>query len=382
MVLRKRLLQRVRSALRRNPVTVLLGPRQCGKTTLAKQAISRLRRANYFDLEDPAVVHSMENAATVLGSLQGLVVIDEVQRRPELFPILRVLVDRSRKNRQFLILGSASPDLLRQTSESLAGRVEFVEMGGFDLTEVGLRSWRKLWWRGGFPRSFLSTSDENSVSWREQFVRTFLERDIPQLGFNLAPLLVRRFWTMVAHYHGQTWNSSEVAASLGITDTTSRRYLEILAGAYMLRILPPWHQNLAKRQRKAPKVYFTDPGLLHSLLGIQNPEMLLSHPKCGASWEGFAMEHLLRLLPSGDVYYWAVHNGPELDLLYVRFGRRLGFELKFSDAPVLTQSMRSAVLDLKLEKLLVVYPGKLRYSLDRRIEVLPLAFCLNVLRKL
>jgi len=373
MIDRPRLLAAAETALRRNPVAAILGPRQCGKTTLARLLASRHKAVRYLDLEDPAVLASLENPVTLLQGLKGLVVIDEIQRRPELFPILRVLSDRENSPARFLILGSASPDLIRQSSESLAGRIEFVEMGGFDLLEVGHDSWQMLWWRGGFPRSYLAESDVDSLAWREQFVSTFLERDIPQLGFKLPALTLRRFWTMVAHDHGQTWNSTEIATSLGVSDHTSRRYLDILAGAFMVRILTPWHENLAKRQRRAPKVYLRDPGLLHALLGIADPEALWKHPKCGASWEGFALEQVLRLIPSRDVYSWAVHGGPELDLLVMWKGRRIGFEFKFADAPRVTSVTTQTLNALRLDHLWVVYPGDKRYALGEKTEALPLS---------
>jgi hypothetical protein len=366
------LVRTVAQALRRNPVTAIVGPRQCGKTTLAKQVVRTRGRVHYLDLEDPAVVRSLEHPMTLLRELRGLVVIDEIQRRPDLFPVLRVLADRAPLPARFLILGSASPELLRQSSESLAGRVEYVEMGGFDLTEIGSDAWQRLWWRGGFPRSCLAASDGDSVAWREQFIRTFLERDLPQLGFNLPALTLHRFWTMVAHYHGQVWNSAEVGASLGVTDVTTRRYLDVLAGAYMVRLLPPWHENLAKRQRRTPKIYLRDTGLLHALLGVTSRAALWKHPKCGLSWESFALEHVVRVLSARDAYYWAVHSGPELDLLVVQRGRRLGFEFKLSDAPVLTASMRTALEALRLDHLCVLYPGDRRYRLAARAEVVPL----------
>jgi predicted AAA+ superfamily ATPase len=310
------------------------------------------------------------------------VIIDEIQRRSDLFPILRLLADRDPPPARFLILGSASPDLLRRSSESLAGRIEFLEMAGFDMEETGVDGLPDLWWRGGFPRSFLAANDTDSVSWRENFIRTFLERDLPQLGLNIPALTLRRFWTMVAHYHGQTWNGSEIAGSLGINDTTARRHLDILAGAFMVRVLPPWFEKVAKRQRRAPKVYLRDSGILHSLLGITSPRALLTHPKCGASWEGLAIETVLRFLPTRDAYYWAVHGGPELDLLLFFEGTRLGFELKFVDAPELTRSMRVAMEDLSLDRILVIYPGDRRYILDDRIEAVPLKLIPEALARL
>jgi uncharacterized protein len=379
MIDRPVLIDAVETALRRNPICEILGPRQCGKTTLARLIDDAHKPLRYIDLEEPAVLASLDQPMTFLEGIDGLVILDEIQRKPELFPILRVLADRERRQARFLILGSASPGLIRQSSESLAGRVEFVEMAGFDLSEVGSNQWRTLWSRGGFPRSFLAGSDPDSYAWRQQFISTFLERDIPQLGLNLPSLSLRRFWMMLAHYHGQTWNSSEIAGSLGVSDHTSRRYLDILSGAYMIRILAPWHENLAKRQRRAPKVYLRDSGLLHALLGITGEEALWNHPKYGPSWEGFAMEQVLRLVSSPDVYYWAVHGGPELDLLVFRNGRRIGFEFKFADAPKMGPMIRAAVNDLRLDKLWIVYPGENRYTLDDKVETLPLISCVDVL---
>lgn len=373
MIQRPDLRAAVATALRRNPIAAILGPRQCGKTTLARMVTSDRRDVSFFDLEDPATLASFDNPSTLLRGLQGLLVIDEVQRRPDLFPLLRVLADRDPLPAHFLLLGSASPDLLRQSSESLAGRIEYIEMGGFNLAETGVDAWRSLWARGGFPRSYLAASDPDSSSWRDQFITTFLERDIPQLGFNLSALQLRRFWTMVAHYHGCSWNSSEIAASLGVTDHTARRYLDILAGAYMVRILPPWFENTGKRQRKAPKVYLRDSGLLHRLLGISDTENLLSHPKCGASWEGFALEQVVRSAGLKDVYFWAVHAGAELDLFCHCDGKRYGFEFKFSDAPEATKSMMDSIKDLSLARLFVVYPGEQDYRIGESISVIPLA---------
>jgi predicted AAA+ superfamily ATPase len=378
MIDRRQLVGAVETALRRNPISAILGPRQCGKTTLARMIAAAHKPSEYFDLEKPAVLSALDRPMALFEGIRGLIIIDEIQRRPELFPILRVLADRAADPARFLILGSASPDLIRQSSESLAGRIEFIETAGFDLRETGTGQWRTLWSRGGFPRSYLAASDADSYAWREQFIGTFLERDIPQLGLNLPALVLRRFWTMVAHYHGQTWNSSEIAASLGVSDHTTRRYLDILAGTYMVRVLAPWHENLAKRQRRAPKVYLRDSGLLHALLGITGMEALWHHPKYGSSWEGFALDQVLRSIAGRDVYYWAVHGGPELDLLVFRDGRRIGFEFKFADAPKMTPMIRVAVEDLRLDRLWIVYPGEQRYSLADKVEALPLISCNDV----
>lgn len=369
MISRQLLASRVRDGLRRSPIVALLGPRQCGKTTLA---VSVDPKATRFDLEDPSAVSALAAPMATLGALSGLVIIDEIQRLPSIFPALRVLADRPNAPAKFLILGSASPDLMSGASESLAGRVEFVDMGGFSLEEVGPAQWQKLWWRGGFPRSFLADSDVDSAAWRENFARTFLERDVPQLGLRIAPQNLRRFWTMVAHYHAQTWNHAQVGAALGLDEKTVRRYLDLLSGAYMLRVLPPWFENLGKRQRKAPKAYLRDSGLLHTLLAIDSPSRLLHHPALGASFEGFALNLVVDSLPTRDAYYWSVHSGPELDLLAFASGKRLGYEFKYSDGPTLTPSMQAAVDALSLDSLSVVYPGTRRYRLAPRIEAVPL----------
>ncbi|MBM4095025.1 MAG: ATP-binding protein [Planctomycetes bacterium] len=363
----------VNRALARTPVTALLGPRQVGKTTLARDVAAERSDCHYFDLENPDDLRALDQAQVVLGNLDGLVVIDEVQRRPELFPVLRVLVDRPRAKTRFLVLGSASPGLLRQSSESLAGRIEFLELRGFGLDETGFEHWQRLWLRGGFPRAYLAASDTDAFDWLANFVRTYLERDLPQLGLSLPPALLDRFWTMVAHYHGQTWNSSEVARSLGISDQTTRRYLDVLTAAYLVRQLQPWFENVAKRQVKAPKVYLRDAGLLHRLLDIGALKSLFSHPKAGASWEGWAIEHILHRCGDRQAYFWATHGGMELDLLLVRGERRFGFEIKLADAPPITKSMRIALTELRLSALAVVYPGERRAVLDDRIELMPLS---------
>lgn len=373
MIIRKSLLSNIRSAIEDSPVVALLGPRQCGKSTLARELLAKERKPSYFDLELPSDLQALAEPESALSPLRGLVVIDEIQRRPDLFPILRVLADRPARPARFLVLGSAAPELLRQTSETLAGRVAFVEMAGFSLAEVGANALDQRWLRGGFPRSFLAQTDAKSWQWRDDFIRTFLERDIPQLGFNLPAASLRRFWMMIAHSHGQIWNASEIGRSLGVSDTTSRRYLDLLSGALVARTLPPWHENLAKRQVKSPKVYVRDSGLVHSLLGIADRRALLGHPKLGASWEGFALEEVLAAHPTRDCYFWATQAGAELDLLVLERGRRLGYEFKFSDAPAATKSMHIAVADLKLDRLWVIHPGARRYPLGGRIEAIGLA---------
>ena len=337
MLQRPAFLAHLHAAVRRSPITALLGPRQCGKTTLAR-AFAEGKQVTFFDLESVADRRRLQNPELALGELSGLVILDEIQVLPDLFPVLRGLVDRPGQKTRFLILGSASPHIIRHASETLAGRVEFVELSGFDLSETGPGALNALWLRGGFPRSFLAGSDADSFAWREGFVRTYLERDIPQLGFRIPASAMRRFWTMLAHYHGQTWNASELARSMGLSDKTVRGYLDILTGTYMVRQLQPWFANLGKRQVKAPKVYFRDSGLLHHLMDIQTRHHLLGHPKVGASWEGFAVEQVMRAFEPTQAYFWSTHGGAELDLIFMHGGRRLGFEIKFTEAPRLTRA--------------------------------------------
>jgi len=371
MIERHALLQHVRSALKRSRVVALIGPRQCGKTTLARELVEA-DSPNYFDLEDPAGVARLDEPMTALRDLKGWVVIDEIQRRPELFPALRVLADRKPLPARFLILGSASPDLLRQSSESLAGRLETIAMSGFSLAEVGRTLRTRHWLRGGLPPSFLARTEADSLAWRKHFIQTFLERDLPQLNLVASAAALLRFWTMVAHYDGQTWNAAEPARSLGVSEPTARRYLDILTGVFMIRQLQPWHANLKKRQVKAPKIYLRDTGLLHQLLGIRLEKDLLSHPKCGASWEGYVIEETLKAVKPDEAYFWATHSGAEIDLVLVKAGRRLGVECKRTDAPRLTPSMRIALADLKLERIAVVYPGTKRYALAKGVGAVPL----------
>ena len=368
LVPRLDLLTRVEERFRSNPVVLLLGPRQCGKTTLAR-LFGSSRGAEYFDLEDPRDGTRLAQPMTCLEPLRGWVILDEAQLRPELFPILRVLADRDPLPTRFLLLGSASPDLVRGVSESLAGRVAQVAMAGFGLGEVGAGALRSVWWRGGLPRSYLAATDAESRQWRDDFVQTFLERDLRRFGVQVAPVSLRRFWTMVAHYHGQVWNGSEIGRSLGEAHTTVKRHLDILTGALVLRQLPPWFENLGKRQVKSPKVYLRDSGLLHSLLGIGSFADLEAHPKLGASWEGFAVEEVLRMTGDRDAYFWGTHAGAELDLMVVLAGKRYGFEMKYADAPRLTRSLGIAHRDLGLERAFVVYPGPRSYPLDDWAEV-------------
>jgi hypothetical protein len=350
---------------------VLSGPRQCGKTTLARQLLST-DSVNYFDLEDPTGLARLDEPVTALGPLRGLVVIDEVQRRPDLFPVLRVLADREGAPARFLILGSASGDLLRQTSESLAGRIERITMGGFSIEEVGLDAIDDLWRRGGFPRSYLASSETDSVAWRDQFILTLLERDLPQWGVRVPAIALRRFWSVLAHYHAQTWSAAEAARALGVSESTCRRYLDLLTDSFMVRQLQPYHANLRKRQVKSPKVYVRDAGLLHALLGIHATKELLTHPRVGASWEGFALEQVLTTQSHDEAYFWATHQGAEMDLVLRGGSRLLGVEFKRADAPKVTKSMRIALEDLGLDRIAVVYPGEKRYPLADRIEAVPL----------
>lgn len=352
-------------------MVALIGPRQCGKTTLARQIVPP-GSPNYFDLEDPASLARLMEPMTALAPLRGVVVIDEVQRRPDLFPVLRVLADRRPLPARFLILGSASPQFLRQSSESLAGRLETITLSGFSLPEVGAKALNRHWLRGGFPRAFLARTNADSLAWRRQFIQAFLERDLPLIGVSIPAPALLRFWTMLAHAHGNIWNAAEPARSLGVSEPTVRRYLDLLSGLFMVRQLQPWHENLAKRQVKSPKIYLRDSGLLHQLLGIRSDRDLFSHPKCGASWEGFAIEETLKLVQPEEAYFWATHQGAELDLLLVKDGRRLGVEIKRMDAPTLTPSMRIALRDLRIEQLVVLYPGAVRYGLSERVNVVPL----------
>jgi len=370
MIPRAELTARVVDGLRHSPVTALLGPRQCGKTTLAR-AIAKQEQGTYFDLENPKDHHNLDQAQAVLESLSGLVVLDEIHRRPELMQLLRVLADRRPLPCRFLLLGSASPDLLRGASETLAGRIRFVDMGGLTLGETGTDNLDRLWIRGGFPDSFLAQDEATSLQWRENFIQTFLERDLPQLGFRLPAMTMRRFWMMLAHYHGQIWNGSEIGASLGVSHHATRRYLDALSGAYMVRQLQPWFINVGKRVVKSPKVYIRDSGLLHALLGIPDLSVLQPHPKLGASWEGFILEQMLDRIGERHAYFWATHSQAELDLMLVSRGKNWGVEIKYQDAPGITRSMRFALTNLDLAHLWVIYPGTKRYAMDEHITAVP-----------
>lgn len=381
MIERPNVMNRVRKVFEVHPIAALLGPRQCGKTTLARMIAER-EHSTFFDLENPVDVRRLSTPMQALEGLSGLVVVDEVQRKPSLFELLRVLVDRPQNKAKFLLLGSASPRLVKDVSESLAGRIGFVDLSGFDLREVGVERFNRLWIRGGFPKSFLAPSDASSMIWREDFIRTFLERDIPQFGISIPAETLRRFWTMIAHYHGQLWNAAEFARSLGTSENTARRYLDILVGTYMIRILPPWFENISKRQVKAPKIYIRDSGVLHTLLQLPTRTDVQGHPKLGASWEGFALEQLLTLLQTKDDYFWATYSGAELDLLVMIAGKRYGFEFKYADAPGQTRSMSVAIQDLNLEHLWVIYPGNQEYSLDAKMTVIPASTIPNLTEKI
>lgn len=378
---RTALLSFIRKTIKQYPVTLITGPRQCGKTTLARMVAQGMRGA-YFDLEDPETPLRPEVAKLTLKALRGLVVIDEIQRQPELFPLLRVLADRAPLPARLLILGSASLSLVKGASETLAGRVAYAEMGGFNFQEIRPGQQERLWVRGGFPRSFLADNDAASFEWRSHFIRTFLERDVPQLGLRIPAATLRRFWMMTAHFHGQVWNAADLARSLGSKEDTARRYLDVLTGAFLIRQLPPWFENIGKRLVKAPKVYVRDSGLLHTLLGITDREQLAAHPKLGFSWEGHALEQIISLCRAeGDCYFYKTHAGAELDCLLVRQGRRYGFEFKFHDAPTRSKSMGAVMADLKLDHLWIVYPGEQTYPIGDRMEVVPLRHIAYHLKK-
>jgi predicted AAA+ superfamily ATPase len=365
----------ITALLRQFPVVAVLGARQVGKTTLARQIVAARRGPTaFFDLENAADLARLADPLLALRGERGLVVIDEIHRLPDVFPILRVLADEAGARRRFLMLGSAAPELLRQGSETLAGRIAYHELEGFRLDEVGVARLPRLWLRGGFPRAFLARSEAESGRWREEFIRSFLERDIPQFGLRIPAPALRRFWSMIAHYHAQTWNGSELARAFGVAHTTVQRYLDVLTETFMVRQIPPWHANLAKRQVRAPKVYLRDAGLLHTLLGVPTTKDLEGHPKVGASWEGFALGVVLDRLDArpGEAYFWATNAGAELDLFVVRGGMRLGFEFKRTSAPRITPSMRTALADLQLQRLDVIHGGRETYALGDRIRAVPL----------
>lgn len=367
---RERFVQEIKNQFNIHPICALLGPRQVGKTTLARMYIDEYfkKNASLFDLENPLDIARLQNPMLAFSAIEeSIIVIDEIQLRPDLFPVLRVIVDEPGNNRKFLILGSASRDLIQQSSETLAGRIGYVELPPFSLFEVD--DSQKLWLRGGFPRSYLAHTQQDSFIWRQEYIRTFLERDIPSLGFNIPATHLRRFWIMLAHYHGQTINFSEIARSLMISDKTVRRYLDILVGTFMIRILQPWFENIAKRQVKSPKLYFRDSGILHTLLGLNAKSQLETYPRLGASWEGFALEEIIRFLgvSQEEAFFWATQADAELDLLLFKGGKRLGFEFKYTDAPKTTKSMHSALKDLALDHLFIIYPGDQMFPLAETI---------------
>ncbi len=370
----------LKERLKNNPVVALLGPRQCGKTTLSKQLSSQWNSpVTFFDCENPRDLQRLQDPLLALEDIKGLVIIDEVQRRPELFSVLRVLADRPAKTK-YLILGSASRDLIRQGSESLAGRISYLEMGGFSLNEIAGTQEERLWMRGGFPKSFLALTEQASYQWRQDFIATFLERDIPQLGLNIPAKSLGRFWTMLAHYHGQIFNASEIGRSLAVSDHTAQRYLDLLSGTFMVRQLQPWRYNTKKRLVKRPKIYFRDTGILHALFFLEDKKDILSHPKLGASWEGFALEEVIRSaqLREEEAFFWGVHTGGEVDLVFNKNGKLFGVEVKYIQAPALTPSMRFAMQELSLKHLWVVYPGKESYPLSRNVTVVSLADTKNL----
>lgn len=356
MIERQSYIEQLHKALGRSPVVALLGPRQCGKTTLAKAIAAQWQVADYFDLESIQDQNRLQNPEMVLGAAEGLVVIDEVQLLPGLFAVLRSIVDRPDCRATFLVLGSASPVLVKGASESLAGRIEFVDLTPFGVSETGYGKMSELWLRGGFPRSFLAGSEEDSYAWREGFIRTFLERDLPQLGISIPAPAMRRFWTMLAHYHGQTWNASAIGRSMGVSDKTVRSYLDILTQTYMIRQLQPFYENIGKRQVKAPKIYFRDSGLLHSLLTLAEGAAVMGHPKAGASWEGFALEQALILLRQPQAYFWGAYSGGEIDMIFEAGGKRYGLEFKYSESPKISPMTRKNAGSLSLEHLWVVCP--------------------------
>lgn len=366
-MLRQQFLDNISYQFTVNPAVALLGPRQCGKTTLARAYVESMQPGpvHYFDLENPSDLNRLEDPMLVLPSLTGLVVIDEIQLRPDLFPVLRVLIDQSQRKTHFLILGSASRELIRQSSESLAGRISYIELTPFSSTEVGNE--KQLWLRGGFPLSFLADTDEQAFSWLHHYVRTFLEQDIPNLGIKVGAATLRRFWMMLTHVHGNILNQAELSRAMGASHTAIRHYLDILSGTFMIRLLQPWHANITKRQVKLPKIYFRDSGILHSLLGLQSADSLNHYPNLGSSWEGFVIEEIIRAMQvdAQSCFFWATHNGAELDLLIIKGNKKYGFEIKYSSTPKITKSMRSAIEDLALDRLLVIYPGDHTFPLSQ-----------------
>lgn len=382
LIARKEYIQQIELGFSVHSVVALLGPRQCGKTTLASEYQTHLGLAKQlvhkFDLEDPADLQSLENPMLALQDLEGIIIIDEIQLRPDLFPVLRVLVDKNEDKQKYLILGSASRDLIKQSSETLAGRIAYIELTPLDAVEID--DINKHWLRGGFPKSYLAETEQSSYQWRKNYIRTFLERDIPSLGFKIEPNALRRFWNMLAHYHGNIFNASEIARSLSISQSTVKRYIDILVGTFMLRELKPWHENIPKRQVKQSKIFFRDSGILHHIFGISEFSALQRNPKLGASWEGYALEETIRKLQvdAEDCYFWATHQGGGLDLLIYKDGEKHGYEFKYADAPSMTKSMHSSVESLNLSKLSVIYPGAKNYKLHDNVEVVSFSDLINL----
>lgn len=376
-------LSRLKFLLKSNPVVAILGARQVGKTTLAQELREQWKQPSHvFDLENPRDLVRLADPLLALEPLQGLVVLDEIQRAPELFPLLRVLADRRPIRTRFLVLGSASPDMLRQGNETLAGRIAYYRLDGLSLEEVGVKNHEKLWIRGGFPRAYLAKTNLESQNSRNDFVTTFLERDLPQLGIRVGATTLRRFWTMLANFHGQIWNASQFSSNFGVSHTTIRHYLDILTSGYVIRQLLPWHENVSKRQVKAPKIYLSDSGLLHSLLGIASKADLEVHPKLGASWEGFVISQVVNRLDvrPQECFFWATHAGAELDLFVIRGRKRWGFEVKRTSAPSITPSMRIALDDLKLQRLFVIHAGEHSFDLATNIRAVSLPHLLDELK--
>ncbi|MFM2343863.1 MAG: hypothetical protein RLZZ210_471 [Pseudomonadota bacterium] len=367
-MLRQQFLTLIKQHFQIHKVCALLGPRQCGKTTLSRQfaKLKEIPRINIFDLEDPLDLERLAEPMLALSNLHGFVIIDEIQYKPNLFSILRVLVDKT--NIKFLVLGSASRDLIKQSSETLAGRIGYIEMTPFVLSEVS--DINNLWLRGGFPLSYLADNEELSFLWRQNYVKTFLERDIPNLGFSIPAMQLRKFWVMICHYHGGIFNASELGNSLGISYHTAKSYLDILEGTFMIRVLRPWYENLKKRQVKTPKIYFRDSGIYHTLLGLNNYESVITSPKIGASWEGFALEQVIRYYDAEpeECYFWSSHNIAEIDLLIFKNGKRIGFEFKYTDSPKITSSMKISLEDLELDQIKVIFPGDISFRMSDEIE--------------
>ena len=375
MIPRDNEIRALEGLIKRHPVVGIIGARQVGKTCLAREILQRTKTpVSYFDMENPQDLARLQDPMLALGGLKGLVILDEIQRFPDLFSVIRVLVDRPKRPARFLILGSASPGLLQQSSETLAGRIIYHRLNGFMLDEVGIENHKKLWLRGGFPLAYLAGTHSASHEWRQGFIRTFLERDIPQLGITIRSSTLYRFWQMLAHYHGQIWNSSEFARSFGVADTTVRNYLDLMTSALVVRQLHPWHENISKRQVKAPKIYISDSGLLHSLLNLRVLGDLEGHPKVGASWEGFVLQQVIRKLDVNEeeCFFWATHAGAELDLLVVRGRKRYGYEFKRTSSPRVTPSMRSALVDLNLSRMDVIHAGEDTYMIDKKIRAVSL----------